>query len=457
MCKFIYKRKGRLLLQALLISAFIGISFCLFCGAARYKATSIDGVDISGLSIKAAQVKVERALQKQLKGKALIIQVGEKGYTFRYPELYYRTNLSEVVQKAVQKGGRYSLEKRLCLTNLEDSLRGICDANYRQSIDATVLFHGIDRGDKPTFQYTKDRKGYFVDGKKLKQDVEKALDGDFKRKVVYAKTIYKDARFQVADAKRSTQLLSSFCTYFATTNLERTHNITLASSFINGATLQTGETFSFNERVGARTTERGFQEAHIIQEGEFVNGVGGGVCQVSTTIYNAALLSGLQIVEYHPHSLHVGYVPPSFDAMVNGRVCDLKFKNPYDMPIYIASRVLDNQLRVEIYGMPNGINYSRESVLVEKITPPDPEVVVGDEEKVVRPAKEGIRSEGYLIIEKDGIIERKKIRTDNYKCVQGKLQILPEQQPEQNSIEHGAENEVEYEIEYEVKYKEQAE
>lgn len=420
MCSFIYKR---------LTIKILSIFFLLFLsgayGFSRYSVCEIEGVNIAGMTQEVARQKIERELQRQLKEKKLIIQIENKRYSFRYPELYYKTNLMEVLQQVQAKKGKYILQKELCLTNLERSLRGICDDFYRHSVDAGIVFHGRSP-EKPVFQYTRDRAGRFLDGKQLRQDVENALQKNFKKeRLIHARTIYKNAKFQVCDAKASTRLLASFCTYFATSNAERTHNITLASQFINGTVLEPNMLFSFNEKTGPRTVERGFQEAHIIQEGEFINGVGGGVCQVSTTVYNCALLAGLKIVEYHPHSLQVGYVPPSFDAMVNGRVCDLKFKNCYDMPVYIASRVQDNQLRVEVYGLPTGVTYSRESVILEKIAPKEPEICIGDEEKILRPEKEGVRSEGYLIIEKDGQIERKKIRTDSYKSVQAKIQILP--------------------------------
>lgn len=426
MCKFFDKRERKIVVILLCLLACIVGGFGGVYGFARQPNCVIDGIHITGCNLQMAEKRVEKALTAQVKQKKLVLQVEDKNYVFRYPQLYYQTNVQQVLPQIVGKAGQFTLQKKLCLTRVEESLRGICDEFYRQSIDATVLFHGRGK-ELPLFQYTRDRDGRFIDGKKLKEDVEKALQTDWKKDyVIHAKTIYKAASIQVQDAKKATQLLARFSTYFATTNAERSHNIHLASQYVNGMVLPANATFSFNDRVGARTKERGFREAHIIQEGEFVNGVGGGVCQVSTTIYNCALLAGLKIVEYHPHSLNVGYVPPSFDAMVNGRVCDLKFKNCHSMPVYIASRVQNNQLSVEIYGLPMGVTYSRESVILEKIEPPEAEIVVGEEIKVLRPAKEGVRSEGWLIIEKDGQIERKKIRTDSYKSVRGKMQVVQE-------------------------------
>ena len=110
--------------------------------------------------------------------------------------------------------------------------------------------------------------------------------------------------------------------------------------------------FSFNYTIGERTERRGYKKAKIIVGGEFVDGVGGGVCQVSTTLYNAVLLAGLKVVECHPHSLPVSYVEPSFDAMVNSGWADLKFINDTHNPVIIRARADGAKLTIQIFGEP---------------------------------------------------------------------------------------------------------
>ena len=137
--------------------------------------------------------------------------------------------------------------------------------------------------------------------------------------------------------KFDVRLLSSFTTRFDGGNAARSHNIRLAAKLINGSVVKNGETFSFNATVGQRTPERGFKRAKIIENGEFVEGIGGGVCQASTTIYNAVLTAGLKIEEWHRHTLKSSYVKPSFDAMVNSNGADLVFVNDTASPIYIRT------------------------------------------------------------------------------------------------------------------------
>ena len=142
---------------------------------------------------------------------------------------------------------------------------------------------------------------------------------------VYATFITTPPQVTKQDLVNLTILRSEFTTYYPYSTPDRKLNIKLCASKINGTTLKSGEEFSFNNKVGKRTEENGFKLAKIIFNGSFIDGIGGGVCQVSTTLYNCALLSGLKITEHHSHSLAVSYIEPSFDAMVSGDYADLNF------------------------------------------------------------------------------------------------------------------------------------
>ncbi len=227
-------------------------------------------------------------------------------------------------------------------------------------------------------------------------------------------------------------LRSEFCTAYSSSTPERKHNIKLASNALNDTFVDAGAEFSFNRSVGERTVKRGYKTSKIIVGGEFVDGVGGGVCQVSTTLYNAILLAGLKIIEYHPHSLPVSYVAPSFDAMVNSNSADLKFMNNTHNPIIIKTFADGEKLRVQIFGEELTERYLRKSEITEKIQPPECEVVFDEngeypellrgESKVLKYAKEGYRSVGYIIVVKNGKqVAVKKIRTDKYAPVRGKI------------------------------------
>lgn len=213
--------------------------------------------------------------------------------------------------------------------------------------------------------------------------------------------------------------LSSYTTYYDVKDRGRVENIRIAAALIDGVTVQAFGEFSFNKTVGKRTEEAGFQQAKIIVNGEYVQGVGGGVCQVSTTLYNAAVKSGLKIIEFHPHSLRVSYVSPSRDAMVSTH-SDLCFFNPYDHPIHLSAQVFTGGVRIVFYGKGNGCRYEIVSEEKGEIPPPPPIVKEGEKDEILRAPKNGIKSEAYLETYRGAqLIARERLRTDEYRPTQG--------------------------------------
>jgi vancomycin resistance protein YoaR len=146
-----------------------------------------------------------------------------------------------------------------------------------------------------------------------------------------------------------TNLIGHYITYFNSKNKERTHNIDLAAEAINNHVVFPGETFSFNKVVGKRTASRGYQPAPIIVRGELSEGIGGGICQVSSTLFNAADRSGMKILERYSHSKQVPYVPPGRDATVSWYGPDFTFKNRYNQPILIRAKTYPGKMIVMIY------------------------------------------------------------------------------------------------------------
>ena len=213
--------------------------------------------------------------------------------------------------------------------------------------------------------------------------------------------------------------MAGYTTYYDEKVGGRSENIRLAASLIDGVTVQAYGVFSFNQTVGERTKERGFREANIIVNGEYVQGVGGGVCQVSTTLYNAALYAGLEIVEVHPHSLAVSYVPPSQDAMVS-TACDFSFFNPYEFAVRLQMTTEAGALRARVYGRKRAQKIEVVSRVVERTPPPTPQVIAGESEEVLRAEKWGIVSESYLETYENGILLwRKFLRRDSYLPTRG--------------------------------------
>ncbi|QAS53464.1 VanW family protein [Halobacillus litoralis] len=146
-----------------------------------------------------------------------------------------------------------------------------------------------------------------------------------------------------------TQQIGNYLTYYKKTNKGRTNNISLATEAINNHVVFPGEVFSFNKVVGKRTEEKGYVRAPVIVRGELAEDIGGGICQVSSTLYNAVDHAGLKIVERYSHSKKVPYVPPGRDATVSWYGPDFTFKNEFNQPVLIQAKSVNGMVLVHIY------------------------------------------------------------------------------------------------------------
>jgi vancomycin resistance protein YoaR len=143
--------------------------------------------------------------------------------------------------------------------------------------------------------------------------------------------------------------IGQYTTYFNTNNKNRSHNIALASKAINNYVVFPDERFSFNQVVGKRTEEKGYLPAPVIVKGELSEGIGGGICQVSSTLFNAVDQTGLKIIQRYSHSRSVPYVPPGRDAAVSWYGPDFSFQNKYNQPILIRTKTEGSSVTIMIY------------------------------------------------------------------------------------------------------------
>lgn len=145
-------------------------------------------------------------------------------------------------------------------------------------------------------------------------------------------------------------VLATFKTEYAASNVDRSTNLQVAASKINGKILMPGEVFSYNKEVGERTFANGFKEAHVFSGGKVIDGLGGGICQISSTLYNSVLMANLEVVERKNHMMFPEYVKPSLDATVAWGAIDFKFKNNRETPIKIEASAKNGIATVTIYG-----------------------------------------------------------------------------------------------------------
>ncbi|WP_083208782.1 VanW family protein [Brevibacillus laterosporus] len=183
----------------------------------------------------------------------------------------------------------------------------------------------------------------------------------------------------------SQKQIGAYVTYYNPRNKNRASNIALSSKSIDNVVLFPGETFSFNQTVGERTTKRGYLPAPVIVRGELSEGIGGGICQVSSTLYNAVDKSGLKIIQRYAHSRNVAYVPPGRDATVSWYGPDFRFQNRYAYPILIRARAFNGMVAVRIFSF-SDLDYDpREVPTVRKRLPEETDQPLDNESSKSQP------------------------------------------------------------------------
>ena len=213
------------------------------------------------------------------------------------------------------------------------------------------------------------------------------------------KVLYPNVTTNMIGSEAFPDLLSSFSTKYSVRATARTTNLKLAASKINGTVLMPGETFSYNKVVGARTIAAGYKEAPIYVSGEVVDGLGGGICQITSTLYNAVVYANLDIVERTNHQFVPSYVTASRDATVVYGSLDFKFKNNRNYPIKINCSVSGGIANFQIFGLKQDDDYTVEISSYE----------------TGRTAT-AIYSEAYKILKKDGkVVNKQLLSKDTYK------------------------------------------
>lgn len=326
------------------------------------------------------------------------------------------------------------------LPGLSDIVKQAETALFREARDASLRFAPETEG---RFVYQKETDGAELDRKAFARSLRSAV---FCGGVVKAESRTVFPAVSLSDLKKATTLKSRFSTWYGGSTAARKSNVKRALDAFQGRIVENGEKVSFNQTVGPRTKQNGFSEAKIIVDGKYVSGVGGGVCQASTTLFNALILSGVTVNKVHQHSLVSSYVAPSFDAMVSS-ASDLVFTNETGGRIFIVAYGTDTEAVVEIYGLPNEFEIRRRSVEISR-KPFDTRTIEDKEGKyadkvvfdsdtfVLTNGVDGLTSEGWLDYYKNGkLVKSKKIRRNTYlpteKVVVKGVKPHPESQTEQ--------------------------
>lgn len=411
--------------------------------------TVINGYNLSGLSKAEANVILTNEFEEKSKDFSLTIndKISQQSWTLDKDDLKVNSDLFTVLDISQDResllgevgevtllsqfdkmGGNVSMAFNYIYLGLDEKIENIISGLESSPIDSAITF---DPSQTPMFNISESVNGKRVDKTKLYADInEQFLSGNnISVDLSYVEEV---ANVTTEYNKSLTQKISSFTTNVADSTGGRKHNVKLALEQFDGMVVNPGESVSFNAIVGEQTLERGYKPATIIYNGEFTEGIGGGVCQASTTLYNALLLSGVEINEVHKHTLPVKYVPPALDAMVAEYTSDLKFTNTLPCPIYIHTYSDSQSVSVDIYSKLGEYTYKTRSEIVETFDSPGDKIIPDTEgiysNKILFKGeyfrksypKSGHEAKAYLQTYKNGVlIEEKEIRHEVYQAQKG--------------------------------------
>lgn len=409
-----------------------------------YKGIWIGGVDISGLSMAEAENRLWQTSLVEFKNRTLSFQCGESTWEYDLSKIDFRQDIDGSLQNAYRVGRSGKLGEKLAQiwelrkNNLHIPLALEYDRQHLMDI-----LKGIKAAvDKPPRNATISYENSEI----LLHDevVGKAMDIDISNKMIENKLGNKNFTLTelqldsvtpeiTSEALRSVNgVIGSFATQFNPEDSNRTFNLQLASSRINGIILLPDMTFSMNQAIGPRTVENGYKEAPVIIEDELVPGIGGGVCQITTTLYGAVLRTKLQIKERVHHSMPLAYVDPGQDATIAENLIDFKFKNTLPTPVCIISEVTGGILTVRILGAKSGDDAGAtiRSKILEWISPEPDELITDTNLPVgaryqIREGRPGLKVD--VIREFYGnngrLLSSEKLYTDYYKPVRGQIRV----------------------------------
>lgn len=276
------------------------------------------------------------------------------------------------------------------------------------------------------FTFTQEREGVKLDAENLYAQLSDTLNRRNYRGTINAVTNSIAPRVSKAELMNTFTLVSTYTTD-TTSNYNRNTNIRLAAKAVNGIALMPGETFSFNQATGQRTEEKGYLPAAAITGGATVDEIGGGVCQVSSTLFNAAAIADMTILERSPHTWPSSYVEKGRDATVNWPNLDFKFRNDKDTPIFIVAYYQNQKCTVEIYGASLGAGNSiaLTTAVTAVVDPPsapvyerNPLLPYGTTQEKKK-ARTGYVVETYRVYRQNGSqVRRELLCTSNYPMIQ---------------------------------------
>ena len=424
-----------------------------------YPGVYIDNVHVGGMT-KAEAVRAVSDVNEAVNASFdIVISVGNESWHVNSERVPVSRNIEETVEKAwasgrgntsgLAGGAATPFQERIDQASAmrsnpvtfatkqdydHEALRELTDGivNYvnRDPVNSTVKSFDFAT---TTFTFTEDRPGAKLDADELYRQVTDLLDdGVTKRqiRVVPEKIL---AEVTKTELMNRFGLVSAYTTQ-TTNNNNRNNNIQLSAQAINGITVLPGEIFSFNGATGERTAAKGYKEAPAIAGGQSKDEVGGGVCQTSSTLFNAVARADLEIIERHPHAWPSSYIEKGLDATVNWPGLDFKFKNNTEWPVFIIAAYNKRKITVNLYGklLDADTRIDLESDLVRTIPQPEgtnyvinTSLAPGESKKTVTGRKGYVVNTWKVWYQGNREIKREVLFKTTYKAYQETIEYNP--------------------------------
>jgi vancomycin resistance protein YoaR len=436
-----YSRGVRIaVLPVVILAMLAGVGFSFLSGDTIYQGVRVSNVEMGGMTSKQAESRLASVVS-DVSDQRVVLRYTDQTFDTTFGEIGGRVDIPTSVRAAyhvgrdgnvftrvadvlsVRRNGKqipvaYSFNKEAA----SEFLRTAASKIDRRPVDATVVIQG------ESISMTPETPGIKLDIKRSMDRLTQAANSgtrDIRLVVVTAEPKVKEA-----DLRGIEGVIASYSTVYKTSQRDRTHNLRIACRAINGTLVMPGEDFSYNKEVGPREKANGFRDALMFVDGQVEPGTGGGVCQVSTTLYNAALLADMKIVRRQHHSRPVAYAPVGRDATVAYPALDFRFRNTSDSPVYIAASVGSHTVNVSILGAKSA---GKEVELVSSghqvIAAPDTRRVIIDPKLTETVVKErghaGHRVSIYRVVKLDGEVVKRELISNDYYSPQGRIVAMP--------------------------------
>ena len=434
--------KGRIVISALILAAGLALA----PGQGSYAApndriqqgVTAGDVDLAGMTQEEAKqtlteyvngLKGKKITLRAADGQSISVTAGQLGLVWKNPDLVQqavdlgRTGNIVARYKALQdlkyKGKNFEIELDFERSAIAGIVSEQCGRFNVEAVNAQLV------REDGVFRVTEGQAGYVVDEEASVAAISDYLlhqwDGqDGSVDLVMA---VEEPQGKAEDLQLVKDVLGAFTTSYSTSGTSRSRNVENGCRLINGTTLYPGETFSAYDAVKPFSSENGYYMAGSYLNGQVVDSIGGGICQVSTTLYNAVLLSELEVTERHNHSMIVNYVDPSADAAIaesSGK--DFKFVNNTPYPIYIEGHTENKKITFTIYGVETrdpGRTVSYVSEVLERKVPEQDQIVADASQPVgfihTSAAHIGYRAQLWKVVKENGTeVSREVVNTSSY-------------------------------------------